>query len=83
MWAAKLLCDTAGTILGKAYEERRPNCPSFIEPSYFLVQIIDLDDIKDIRKFQPIPLTSLNDNVILLGLREKIARLFQQPQGFI
>jgi len=55
---------TAVTALVVAYEESRPakkpNRPPRREHHRALVQIIDLDNTKDILKAQPFPLTSLN-----------------------
>ena len=53
---------TAVIVLGGLHEGKRPakrlNQPPWFEPRKFLN--IDLDNIKDIVKFQPFPLTSLN-----------------------
>jgi len=55
---------TAVTVLVVAYEESRPakkpNRPPRREHLGALVQIKDLDNIKDILKSQPFPLTSLD-----------------------
>ena len=52
---------TADTVLLKAYEESRPakNWPPPKDQLKFLVQILDLDNTKDIKNFQPFALSSL------------------------
>ena len=50
-----LLSNTANTVLLEAYEKSRPakkpNRPTRMEPQLFLVQILDFDNTKDVRKF--------------------------------
>ena len=57
------LSSTAETVVLEAYEEscpaKKPNRPHQREARKCLVQILDLDNTKDNRKFQPLVLSSL------------------------